>query len=67
MRPRYLVRRHPSDQSYSVWDSHTDTLAESEGRAHAGLDMQGAFDTADRLNADPVQQQQEPQPKDDKE
>jgi hypothetical protein len=66
MRPRFIVRRSQVDQRYSVWDSETDTVAESEGRAHTDPDIQDAFDAADKLNAGFVQQQQQPQPKDDK-
>jgi hypothetical protein len=50
MRPRFIVRRSQVDQRYSVWDSETDVVAESEGRSWADLDMQDAFDAADKLN-----------------
>jgi hypothetical protein len=48
------------------WDRETDTVAVSDGRTWADLDMQDAFDAADKLNAGGAQQQQQPQPKDDK-
>lgn len=50
MRPRYIVRRSQADQRYSVWDSEMNAVAVSEGRAWADLDMQDAFDAADKLN-----------------
>jgi hypothetical protein len=67
MRLRYSVRRSHSDQRYSIWDSEIDAVAVSEGRTFADLDMQDAFDAADKLNAAPGLQQQPPQPKDEKE
>jgi hypothetical protein len=58
--PRFIVRRGQGEHRYSVWDSERNTVAVTD------LDMQDAFDAADKLNAAPVQQQQQPQPENGK-
>jgi hypothetical protein len=65
MAPRYIVRRGLGEQHYSVWDGQRNAVAVLDGRVCADLGMQDAFDAADKLNAGPVQQQQQPQSKDD--
>ncbi len=72
MPPRYVVRRALGETRYTVWDA-------AENAAHStNLDFADALDLADRLNAgnaaipappsEPqpaVQQQQQPQTKDE--
>lgn len=62
---RYILRRGHGEHHYLVWDVERNAVAMLDGRACSGLDMDDAFDVADKLNAAPVQQQQQLQPDDE--